>query len=86
MALLALSVSPVLCTLGLVQILGLAAAAGARLVEGTRHERKGQLVCLAAMAVVGAVCFAALRLGPDSCAACAVTLSLMTFIAIADFR
>jgi hypothetical protein len=86
MILLALSVSPILCALGVVQILGLAAAAGARMVEGTRYERGGQWICLAAMAMVGGVCFLALRLGPDSVAACAVTLTLMTLIAVMDFR
>ena len=86
MILFAISVSPILCALGVVQILGLAAATGARLVEGTRHERKGQWLCLAAMAMVGSVCFLALRLGPDSVAACAVTLTLMTLIAVMDFR
>jgi hypothetical protein len=86
MLLLAIAVSPVLCTLGLVQILGIAAAAASRLAEGTRHERSGQWLCLAALAVVGAVCCFALQLGPGSGAACAVTLTLMTLIAVVDFQ
>jgi hypothetical protein len=85
MTLLALALSPVLCTLGLVQILGIGAAACARLAEGTRYERGGQWLCLAALAVVGLLCVVCLRLGPDSCAACAVTLTLMILIAIIDF-
>jgi hypothetical protein len=81
---LAIAVSPVLCTLGLVQILGLLAAAAARLAEGTRYERGGQWACMVALVVVGLVCGLSLRIGPDSSAACAVTLTLMTLIAIVD--
>ncbi len=86
MMLFALAVSPLLCTLGAIQIMGLAAAGISRLAEGTRHERSGQWLCFAALAVVGGMCGYALRIGPDSCAACAVTLTLMTLIAIVDFR
>jgi hypothetical protein len=81
---LAIAVSPVLCTLGLVQILGLLAAAAARLAEGTRYERGGQWACMVGLVVVGVVCALSLRVGPDSSAACAVTLTLMTLIAIVD--
>jgi hypothetical protein len=86
MMLFALAVSPFLCTLGAIQVMGLAAAGISRLAEGTRHERIGQWLCLAALAVVGGMCGYSLRIGPDSCAACAVTLTLMTLIAIVDFR
>ena len=82
----AASVSPVLCVFGAVQILGLAAAGAARLTEGTRHERGGQWLCLAALGVVGGLCGAAIPLGPDTTAACAVTLAVMTLIAVVDFR
>jgi len=84
MILLAIAVSPVLCTLGVVQVLGIVAASAARLAEGTRHELSGQWVCLGALVIVGAVCGYALQLGPNSGAACAVTLTLMTLIAIVD--
>lgn len=85
MILLAVAVSPVLCALGLVQILGIVAAGTARLAEGTRHERSGQWLCLVALAMVGVLCGVSLQFGPDTAAACAVTLALMTLIAIVDF-
>jgi hypothetical protein len=85
MVLFAVSVSPLLCAFGAVQILGVLAAGVARLTEGTRHERGGQWLCLAALAVVGGLCGAAVQFGPDTAAACAVTLALMTMIAVADF-
>jgi hypothetical protein len=75
-----------LCTLGAIQVMGLAAAGVSRLAEGTRHERVCQWFCFMAILVVGGVCCYSLRIGPDSCAACAVTLTLMTLIAIVDFR
>ncbi|MCX7417126.1 MAG: hypothetical protein WCP23_07195 [Planctomycetota bacterium] len=86
MTLFALAVSPVLCTLGAVQILGLVAAGVARLAEGTRHERTCQWLCLVALAVIGSLCGFALQLGPDSGAVSAVTLALMIMIAVVDFR
>ncbi|RLS80150.1 MAG: hypothetical protein DWI03_00230 [Planctomycetota bacterium] len=79
------NVSPVYCALGLVQILGLLAAGLARLTEGTRHERSGQWLCLAALAVVGGECGVAIQFGPDAAAACAATLAIMTLITVADF-
>jgi hypothetical protein len=82
---LAVAFSPVLCAFGAVQILGLAAAGLARLAEGTRHEQSGQWLCLGALATIGALCGAAIQFGPDTTAACAVTLALMTLIAVADF-
>jgi hypothetical protein len=85
-ALFAQAVSPLLCTLGAIQVMGLAAAGVSRLAEGTRHERICQWVCFMAILVVGGMCCYTLRIGPDSCAACAVTLTLMTLIAIVDFR
>jgi hypothetical protein len=85
MMLLAVAVSPVLCAFGAVQILGVIAAGASRLTEGTRHERSGQWLCLAALGVVGGLCGAAIQFGPDTTAACAVTLAIMTLIAVADF-
>lgn len=83
---LAVALSPVLCTVGLVQLLGIAAAAASRMAEGTRYERGGQWMCLTGIVVVGAVCCWSLQVGPDTSAACAVTLTLMTLIAIIDLR
>lgn len=83
--LLALAVSPMFCAIGAVQVIGLAAAAVARLTEGTRHECGGQCLCLAALAVVGGVCGVAIQFGPAAAAASATTLALMTLIAVADF-
>jgi hypothetical protein len=86
MMLFAIAVNPLLCALGIVQILGLVAAAAARLAEGTRYERGGHWLCLLSLAVVGGLCGWSLRLGPGASAACAVTLTLMTLIAIMDFK
>ena len=86
MILFALAVSPLLCTLGVIQVLGIAAAASARLAEGTRYERRGQWLCLLSLVVVGGLCGWSLQFGPGSSAACAVTLTLMTLIAIIDFQ
>jgi len=86
MFLFALAVSPLLCTLAVIQVLGIAAAATARLTEGTRYERGGQWLCLLSLVVVGGVCGWSLQFGPGASAACAVTLTLMTLIAIVDFR
>lgn len=80
------AVSPVLCTMGLVQVLGVVAAAVARLAEGTAHERAGHWLCVIALAVVGGLCGFAVQFGPDSGAMCAVTLIVMTMIAIVDIR
>lgn len=81
---LAVAVSPVLCAFGAVQCLGLVAAGVARLTEGTRHEQGGQWLCLAGLAMVGALCGAAIQVGPDATATCAVTLAVMTLIAVVD--
>jgi hypothetical protein len=86
MMLFAVGVNPLLCALGLLQVLGVVAAAAARLAEGTRYERRGQWLCLLALVVMGGVCGWSLQLGPGVGAACAVTLTLMTLIAIVDFR
>ena len=83
--LLALALSPMFCAIGAIQVLGVTAAAVARLTEGTRHECGGQCLCLAALAVVGMVCGMAIQFGPGAVAASATTLALMTMIAVADF-
>jgi hypothetical protein len=83
--LLGFAISPMFCALGAVQLLGLAAAAAARLTEGTRHECGGQCLCLAALALVGMVCGVAIQFGPGAAAASATTLALMTLITVADF-
>lgn len=80
----AMAVSPVLCALGILQVLGLIAAGIARLAEGTPHERAGHWLCLIALAIVGGLCGFSIQYGPDSAAMCAVTLALMTMIAIID--
>jgi hypothetical protein len=82
--LLAIALNPTLCLLGLVQILGVAAAGAARVAEGTSHERLGQWVCFGGLAMIGTACGFAVRIGPDAAAACAVTLTVMTMITIAD--
>lgn len=80
----ALTVSPMFCAIGAVQVFGLTAAAVARLTEGTRHECGGQCLCLAALALVGTVCGVAIQFGPGAAAASAATLALMTLIAVID--
>jgi len=82
--LIAFAVSPALCLLGVVQVLGVIAAGVSRLAEGTRHERLGNGLCLASLAIIGTVCGAAIRIGPDAAAACATTLAIMTLIAVVD--
>ena len=81
-----LFVSPVVCALGGVQLLGLVAAAVARLAEGSRYERACQWCCMGALAVVGGLCGFAIQFGPDAAATSAVTLLLMTMIAVVDIR
>jgi len=77
--------SPVLCALGVVQLLGLIAAGVARLAEGTRHERAGHWLCLVAAGGGWRLVWLLDSIdGPDSAAMCAVTLALMTMIAIVD--
>lgn len=83
---LAISCSPALCALGAVQVLCVAAAGFSRLAEGTRFERGGQWLCLAALGVVGSLCGAAIQFGPDTAAACATTLALVTMIAVVDVQ
>jgi len=85
MSLIALAVSPALCALGAVQVFGVVTAAFARLVEGTKHERLGHWLCVGGLAIIGATCGAAVRFGPDAAASCAVTLAIMTLIAVCDF-
>jgi hypothetical protein len=86
MMLFATAVNPLLCALGVMQILGILAAASARLAEGTRYERRGQWLCLLSLVVMGGLCGWSLQLGPGVSAACAVTLTIMTLIAIMDFQ
>jgi hypothetical protein len=81
---LALAVSPVYCAIGAIQLLGIAAAAAARLTEGTRHECYGQWLCLAGLATMGTVCGLAIQYGPDAAAASAAVLALMTLITVID--
>lgn len=80
------SVSPVLCVMGAVQVLGVVAAGVARLAEGTRHERAGHWLCMVALAVIGTLCGFSLQYGPDSGAMSAITLTIMTMIAVVDLR
>jgi len=80
----AVAMSPVLCAFGAVQILGIVAAGLARLTEGTARERQGQWLCLGALATIGGLCGVAIPFGPDTTAACAVTLAVMTLIAVVD--
>jgi hypothetical protein len=84
MILFAVAVSPLLCAMGVVQILGLVAAGLTRLSEGTRHERICQWLLVLALATVGGLCGFALQFGPASAAVCAVTLTLMTMITVFD--
>lgn len=84
--LLSLAVSPIFCTIGIVQLLGIAAATTARLTEGTRHEWCGQWLCLAGLALMGTVCGIAIQYGPDVAAASAAALALMTMITVIDVR
>ncbi|MFZ4732990.1 MAG: hypothetical protein ACOYK7_10690 [Pirellulales bacterium] len=72
------------CGLTAVHVVGLVAAAMARLAEGTRYERWCQAACLVALGAVGAVCGLTLEVGPGVAAASAVTLMVMTMIAIID--
>lgn len=85
MPLFAFAVSPVLSTVAVLLVLGIAAAAVARMTEGTCHEAQGQWLCLAALAVMGTACGVAIQCGPDAAAAAAATLAVMTLITVADF-
>ena len=85
MILFAVAVNPALCAFGLLQILGVVAAGAYRLAEGTRHEGSGQGLFLVALSMVGVLCGVSLQFGPNAAAACAVTLALMTIIAVGDF-
>lgn len=79
-----MSLNPLCCFLGAVQLLGLLTAGTARLTEGTSYQRLGQWSCFAALAIVGGVCGATLQLGPGIATTSAVTLTLMTMIVIVD--
>jgi hypothetical protein len=80
------NVSPVLCGVGLVQVLGIVAAIASRLAEGTPREQLGHCLCVVALAAVGGLCGFCLQYGPDSGAMCAVTFTVMTMITIVDLR
>lgn len=80
------NVSPVLCGVGIVQVLGVMAAIASRLAEGTPRETLGHWLCLVALSAVGGLCGFCLQYGPDSGAMCAVTFTVMTMIAIVDIR
>jgi hypothetical protein len=79
-------ISPVVCALGGVQLLGLAAAVLARIAEGSRYEVVCQWLCLGALAMIGGLCGFTIQFGPDAAATSAVTLLLMTMIAVIDIR
>ena len=79
-------VSPVVVVLGGIQLFGLVAAAGARLAQGTRYESACQWGCVAALAVVGGLCGSSIQIGPHAAATSAVTLLVMTMIAVVDLR
>jgi len=86
MSLAAWPVSPLVVVLGGIQLCGLAAAAGARLSQGTRYETACQWGCVAALAVVGGLCGSSIQFGPHAAATSAVTLLMMTMIAVVDLR
>ena len=80
------AMSPLACAMSGVQILGIAAAAMSRLAEGTRHERICQWLLLLSLAAVGGLCGFSLQFGAAAGAVCAVTLTMMTMIAVVDLR
>lgn len=79
-------ISPVVIALGGVQLLGLFAAAVARLAQGTRYEQLCQWACMLGLGIVGGSCGYAIQFGPHAAATAAVTLLLMTMIAVVDVR
>lgn len=79
------AVSPTLCAVGVVHVLTLAAAWFSRLSTGSRYEGCSQAACLSLLAVTGLLCGVSLHLGPGTAVASAVTLTIATLIAIADF-
>ena len=79
------AVSPALCAVGLVHVLTLASAWFSRLSTGSRYEGWCQTACLSLLAVTGLLCGVSLHLGPGTAVASAVTLTIATLIAIADF-
>jgi uncharacterized membrane protein len=86
MAVAAWPVSPVVVVLGGIQLFGLVAAAGARLAQGTRYESACQWGCVAGLAAVGGLCGYCIQFGPHAAATSAVTLLVMTMIAVVDLR
>jgi uncharacterized membrane protein len=79
-------VSPAVVVLGGIQLFGLIAAVVARLAQGTRYEPVCQWGCVAALGLVGGLCGYAIQFGPHAAATSAVTLLLMTMIAVIDVR
>lgn len=79
------TVSPALCAVGFVHLLTLSSAWFARISAGSRYERGCQAACLTLLALTGLLCGVSLHLGPGTAVASAVTLTIATLIAIADF-
>lgn len=79
------AVSPTLCAVGAVHLLTLCSAWFARLATGSRYEGHCQLACLALLAATGTLCGVSFHLGPGTAVASAVTLTVATLIAVADF-
>ncbi len=86
MPLAAWPVSPAVVVLGGIQLLGLVAAALARLAQGTRYELACQWGCVAALGLVGGLVGYSIQFGPHAAATSAVTLLMMTMIAVIDVR
>jgi hypothetical protein len=76
----------VVVLLGLIQTLGLGAAALARLSEGSPHEQASQRLFLACLALVGISALVGLFLGPAFWLTSGATLSLMIVAATCDFN
>lgn len=79
------AVSPMLCAVGAVHLLTLCSAWFAQLAIGSRYEGHCQLACVALLTVTGTLCGVSFHLGPGTAVASAVTLTVATLIAVADF-
>ena len=64
----------------------LAAAFGTRIADGSKLENLAQIVCFAAMALVGAAVWISQQAQAGSWGLSAVTLMAMVLTAIVDFR
>jgi hypothetical protein len=82
----ALTGAPLVCLFGCIQAVGLVASMSSRVAEGTRYEGIAQWICLGALGLVGGLCGFAIQFGPGAAAMSAVTLLLMTMIAVVDLR